>query len=367
MKHASLLIAFCILFSLSAVAQSTTTVEKSTQRITITTKKVDDNGQTITETWIAEGEEPSTILKEMAINPEIMQQVEIEDNVEGKEVERLFLFKSADNNMVIEGTLDEHADEIDAEKIIIVTRTAEGAAPKDQQRMYTWHSNDREHNFVRGRDGKSNCAALGVYADNRSGEYGARINSLIDKGGAQEAGLLPGDVIKSIDEFDVSDFQTLHFALSHYRAGDQVIVNYERENKFQKVKVVLKDWADLPGHEFRTRTDCGQPELPVDSAIDDPNNDDPSFVPNIQPLELVDAQIFPNPSDGKFSFSFTTTPGPLSIAIADINGKIVYQKDVKNNDGRYNEEINLTDVPQGNYIISVTQDDKVYTQQIAKQ
>src|SRR6187549_3709240 len=103
MKHASLLIVFCALFSLSAVAQSAATAEKKTQRITITTKKVDDQGQTITETYIAEGEAPEAIIEKMAIDPEIIQQMKVEGEIETAEGERLFLYRAAGDNVVVEG------------------------------------------------------------------------------------------------------------------------------------------------------------------------------------------------------------------------------------------------------------------------
>ena len=94
MKHASLLFALCVLFSASAFAQAATTVEKTTKRITITTKKVDENGKTITETYIAEGEEPSKILEGMAINPETIKQVDITNPAPENE-ERLFIYRNA--------------------------------------------------------------------------------------------------------------------------------------------------------------------------------------------------------------------------------------------------------------------------------
>ena len=78
MKQASLLIALCVLFGLSAVAQTTTTVVNTTKRITITTKTVDENGKAVTETYIAEGDDPAKILEGMAINPESIQQVKVE-------------------------------------------------------------------------------------------------------------------------------------------------------------------------------------------------------------------------------------------------------------------------------------------------
>src|SRR5688500_16577352 len=99
MKHAILLIALCVLFGFSSLALSTTNVEKSAKRITVTTKKVDENGKVITETYIAEGDEPVRILENMAVNPEVIQRVEIENPANVENEERLFLFRSAGDNV----------------------------------------------------------------------------------------------------------------------------------------------------------------------------------------------------------------------------------------------------------------------------
>jgi hypothetical protein len=370
MKHASLLIAFCVLFGLSAVAQTTTTVEKNTKRITITTKKVDENGKTITETYIAEGDEPAKILSEMAINPEIIQQVQVEGDVKTADQERLFLFRSAGDNVVIEGTLDENVDKEEISQVIVITNTDDASAPTEYKKISRWSGQGSKNMVYAGAPyggQKSNCAALGVYADAHPDSYGAKINRLIEKGGAQEAGLIEGDIIKKIDEFDVSDFATLHFALSHFRPGDQVTVRYERDGKSLKAKVDLKDWAQLPGHEFRSRSDCGQPEVPVSPDTRQDIGDEPSALPNIQPLMLEDARVYPNPTDGLFAFSFNTNPGPVNVSVTDPTGKVVFSDLNENPSGYYNREIDIKNLPQGNYILSVRQGDKVFTQQISKQ
>src|SRR5688572_2710086 len=103
MKHASLLFALCVLFGFSAIGQSTTTIEKNSKRITITTKKTDENGKAITETYIAEGDDPVKILEGMAIQPELIESMNVETVTETEDGERLFLFRSAGDNVVIEG------------------------------------------------------------------------------------------------------------------------------------------------------------------------------------------------------------------------------------------------------------------------
>jgi hypothetical protein len=371
MKQASLLFAFCMLFTLSAVSQTTTTVDNSTKRITITTKKVDDNGKTITETYIAEGEDPSRMLEEMAINPEVIQTVNIEGDLNTENGERLFLIRSAGDNVVIEGKLDENVELMENQEVIIIRKTDDATGVQETKKISTWHGEakkPRAYAYVNVGERKVNCAALGVYADAHGDMFGAHINKLIDKGAAQEAGLLEGDIIKNIDEFDVSDYSTLFFALSHYRPGDNVTIKYERDGKFLNAKATLKDWAAMPGFEDKARSDCGPSEVPAEKELDQAITDDPSFVPNIQPLELEDARIYPNPTDGEFAFSFSTKQkGALTVSITDANGKVVF-RDINDNDtGYYNRDIDIRDFPQGNYIISVSQGDKVFTQQISKQ
>lgn len=371
MKHASLLIALCVLFGVSSYAQTTTTVEKNATRITITTKKVDENGKTITETYIAEGDEPGEILKGMAVNPEIIQRVDV-TNPETMQGERLFLIRQAGDKMKIEGLLDENAQievkELEnaenIEKVIIINKDG-GVKGRECVRMQAYGNGEHARAWSMGHNGKSNCAALGVYV-NSTQTGGSRISSLIEKGGALEAGLKEGDVITRIDEFDVTDFGGLHLALSHFQPGDVVTVRFDREGKSQRTRVELKNWKDLPGHEWRSRTDCGQPTVVEETKTEESilRDNQPS---GLQTLEVEDATIYPNPTEGLFAVSFTTTPGPITVAVTDVNGKVVYQDNSENKDGLYKKEIDLKGLPQGNYILSVTQNDKVFTEQISKQ
>lgn len=368
MKHASLLFVLSVLFSIASFGQATTTVEKTTNRITITTKKVDENGKTVTETYIAEGDEPAKILEGMAINPEVIRKVEIIQPGDPQAKERLFLFRNAGDNVTIEGTLDENViqtiNEENGQQEKIIINREDGEVKKECYKFMANGGSGHAKVWVNSRESKSNCAALGVYV-NTDQTGGSRINSLIEKGGASAAGLQEGDVITRIDEFDVNDYEGLHIALSHFEPGDVVVVRYNRNSKSQKAKVELTDWRDLPGHEWRSRSDCAKDvEVTEEEPIEETIINKPA---GLQLLSLTDAVIYPNPTEGLFALSFNTSPGPLTVAVTDVNGKVVYQDDNDNKDGFYKKEIDLKGLPQGNYIISVTQDGKVFTEQISKQ
>jgi hypothetical protein len=375
MKQGSLLIAFCALICLPAFAQSTTTVEKNTSRITVTTQKVDESGKTITETWIAEGNEPTEILKEMPVSTDVIQKVEI--NTTDGDQERIFYYRAAGDNTTAEITLDGlnplevTGEPLDAQKVIIVTKAIDAAKVQDAT-VHTCHGNGNERRAyatvtVGGDKPQTNCAAMGVLIGRNPDGYGAAISGIIEQGGAQEAGLQVGDIIKKVDEFDVNDYQTLFFALSHFSIGDETVVVYDHQGKTYQKKVLLKGWDQIPGQEFRARTDCGNPEKHAEYHQDQPLQNEDQELNSIQPLELSGTQIYPNPTDGIFSFSFTTAPGPLAVTVTDINGKIVYRDLDDNNTGYYAKEINIKDLPQGNYILGVLQGEKRFSQQISKQ
>ena len=366
MKHASLLIALCVLFGFAATAQSTSTKEKS-KRITITTSKTDESGKVITETWIAEGEEPQAILQEMAVHPDVIRKVEIENASEG-DGERLFLIRHAGEDVVIEGTINDNSEQEVIREIIIKTEDGE------QGNHVFWMEGPchgkQEHVRVfsceKVEERKSNCAALGVYVYSDSEAMGTRITELIEKGGAGEAGLKAGDLITKIDEFDVEDYSTLHLALSHFKPGETVKVTYDRDDRINTTKVLLKDWAELPGFEHKSRPDCKEEEvLPREPYLDQPG-DDPSSIPNTT-LDLVDVSIFPNPTADVVSVSFTAEPKPLTVSVMDVNGKMVFQEESENASGYFNRDISLKNFPNGHYVLYVRQENKVFAQQLSKQ
>lgn len=376
MKAISLLVAFLVCLGISLQAQSTTTVDKNTvttnsKRITITTTKTGENGKSVTETWIAEGEQPEAILQQMAINPDLMEKVEIEKLSDSEKGERLFLFRSAGDKVAIEGRLDSiSADQIiirnPDQKIVIVTH-GDGSDRHDYA-VAKWYGKHGDP-WGYGEQKIPNCAALGIYVNTSADESGCHINSLIENGGAQAAGLQEGDVITKIDDYAILDFATLYDVLKGYLPGDDVTVYYNRDGKTAKANVHLKSWSDLPGHEWRARGDCGKVEDFKEETVQlqvEPTPTQQGPV-GLNELNLRDARIFPNPTQGAFSLSFTSEPGPINIVITDVNGKIIYSEDNDNATGYYNKTIDLKSATPGNYVVNVKQGDKIFNQQISKQ
>ena len=69
---------------------------------------------------------------------------------------------------------------------------------------------------------------------------GFYIDEIEDGFGADSAGLLKGDIIKSIDGFKINRFSDLSGYLSSKRPGDKVEVNFVRDGKIISAEVTLK-------------------------------------------------------------------------------------------------------------------------------
>ena len=86
----------------------------------------------------------------------------------------------------------------------------------------------------------------------KSGD-GVYLIEVVDKGGAEAAGLRPGDIITKVDETAVSNYYDLSFAVGSKRPGDKVAVTYLRNGRTNTVNVTLRD--EKGGTSFRSKAD----------------------------------------------------------------------------------------------------------------
>lgn len=117
-------------------------------------------------------------------------------------------------------------------------------------------------------------------ANLKSGD-GIYIISLSDNGGAEDAGLRKGDVIKKIDGNEIDSYSDLSAAIGSKRPGDKVSVSYTRNGKEYTSTVTLKDQKgntsfrskeDLSvtekiGGEFETLSDRFKTDYGVNSGV----------------------------------------------------------------------------------------------------
>ncbi len=74
-----------------------------------------------------------------------------------------------------------------------------------------------------------------------------------------------------------------------------------------------------------------------------------------------DIMLYPNPNNGMFSLNFhSDTKGSLTIKVYDAQGKEVYSKSVKDFNGEYVGQFDMTKKGKGSFILKISQDDKTY-------
>ena len=82
-------------------------------------------------------------------------------------------------------------------------------------------------------------------------------------------------------------------------------------------------------------------------------------------LEVKSLKFYPNPTDGKFHLKFSIEEkGTTIINIYDVNGKKVYNEKLKNFEGQYDQEIDLSEEQKGTYFLHIQQGDKISTRKI---
>ncbi|MEZ5196260.1 MAG: T9SS type A sorting domain-containing protein [Bacteroidales bacterium] len=82
-------------------------------------------------------------------------------------------------------------------------------------------------------------------------------------------------------------------------------------------------------------------------------------------LEVESLKFYPNPTDGKFNLKFNIAEkGTTEVKIYDLNGKEVYREKLKNFEGQYEKEIDLTGEQKGTYFLHIQQGEKISTKKI---
>jgi hypothetical protein len=76
-------------------------------------------------------------------------------------------------------------------------------------------------------------------------------------------------------------------------------------------------------------------------------------------------KVYPNPSDGKFSISFKSADKKeVNISVTDSNGKEVFKQNMKDFEGEYFQQVDISDKGKGAYYIKITSGDDAISKKI---
>ena len=193
---------------------------------------------------------------------------------------------------------------------------------------------------------------------------------------ADKAGLQVGDLITKVGKTKVTDMEGLINTLNESEIGDKVKIKFLRDGKKKKAKVVLsakqKVWKPKrhkschQDYKYNYNYDYGDFKKKNRIVIiekDGKVKSTEEVVVSPPDINLSTLEVFPNPSPGKVNIMFTVEPGPTTVKILDMNGKVLYEESLENFDGHYAKELDI-DTSNGGAILQIIQGDDIFSEKI---
>ncbi|MFK7946427.1 MAG: PDZ domain-containing protein [Saprospiraceae bacterium] len=224
---------------------------------------------------------------------------------------------------------------------------------KNEDGEFKWNGNRDDWNFNWMEEGNT---SMGVLLGEDTDDEGVSILGTTENSGAEEAGLEKGDIIISINDKNVNTNDELVKAVQAQEVGDILEVVYKRDGELFNTTV------ELGTNRIRIRKPrdidviFGEKEVDEEmeeyEAIEIPKVDEENL------LDFTQLDMYPNPNQGAFQLDFEIEPGAAIVSIANIDGEVVYSKDMRNFNGVFSDRIDISDEPAGVYLLTIKQGDK---------
>jgi predicted metalloprotease with PDZ domain len=184
---------------------------------------------------------------------------------------------------------------------------------------------------------------IGIYTSKN--RKGLRVHKIIDNTPADNSTIQDGDIVLAFNYAPVKSHQELVTERDKSEAGDFFTIT------------VLRDGQEM-------NIDMQFTECPEEETVEDlsDNLERPVLETPQNNLEIRNFSAFPNPTYGPVTVKFEGEAGPTTVRIMDAAGKIVYQEEIINFDGYYNKDIELKRAVPGTLILTVTQGQEVYSE-----
>lgn len=211
-----------------------------------------------------------------------------------------------------------------------------------------------DQKFVRVFRDRDPCKVfIGVYTtDFASQGKGVRVSGVVDNTPAFESAVQSGDVIIALDDQPVNTNTELRQARDKHQPGDQFRLTIVREGVEMNISAVFKA---CPKEVKET------PQLPAEreSVLAPPTTEQPDIM-----LHLESFDAYPSPTLGPVNIRFEAKAIPTTVCMTDAQGKMVYNNQMKQFNGFFNEQVNLDGKSPGIYTVTVKQENKVFSKKI---
>ena len=225
---------------------------------------------------------------------------------------------------------------------------------KNDDNEIKWDGKGDDWNFNWIEDGGS--ASMGVLLGEDTDDEGVSILGTTDNSGAEEAGLEKDDIIISINGKKVNSNEELIQEVKAQEVGDILEVDYKRDGELFSTTV------ELGTNRIKIRKprdiDVIFGEEEVDEEMEEYEAVETPEVEEENRLEFSQLDMYPNPNQGAFQLDFEIEAGATIVSIANMDGKVVYSKDMRDFNGVFSDRIDISDEPSGVYFLTIKQGDK---------
>lgn len=181
---------------------------------------------------------------------------------------------------------------------------------------------------------------LGVQIQSRCTPNAVKVVSVVEGTQAEKMGMQAGDIVHSINGVNMKHQRFMVDWVSSQNAGDKVTIELTRDGLAKTIK------GKLGYKEVKTITET----ICCDS--------------NLKSLKVSKVNIYPNPSDGNFSVSFKGKDSSYNIKLMDVTGNIVYSNSINATERSVSEQISLSNIGQGDYILFIENDGKSHQEKV---
>lgn len=227
---------------------------------------------------------------------------------------------------------------------------------KNDDGEFKWDGNRENWNFNWIEEGRN--ASMGIILGEDTDEEGVSILGVTENSGAEEAGLEKDDIIISINGEKVNTNEELVQKVKAQEVGDILTVEYKRDDELFSTTVELstnririrkpRDLDDIFGEE----DEVDEEKMEEYEEVETPEVDEANL------LDFSQLDMYPNPNQGAFQLDFEIEPGETIVSIANMEGQVVYSKDLREFDGIFSERIDISNEPSGVYFLTIKQGDK---------
>lgn len=202
---------------------------------------------------------------------------------------------------------------------------------------------------------------IGVYTTSNNGLI--TVSGVIENTPAKNSGILPGDMILSLDNMPVATQRELEAERDKHAAGDNFTLQIMRNGELKTIHAT-----------FKACPKENAVEEPVEEVVELAIQEEPAIVEETQEalpaLELnnqlkVEAfNLYPNPTISRFNVTFQAEALPTVVRLMDAAGRVIYTEEINKFDGYYNKELSLSGQTPGTYFLTVQQNDKVLSKKV---